>query len=580
MKFSALFRSAAVAAIIAAGACAENAPGAGAAPSTADTVLKNGHIYTIAEGSPWAEAVAIKGGKFVAVGSNADMEKWVGEGTVVEDLGGKFAMPGIIDEHSHPYVAGDEALYQCQIPFTASFDELVSIIAGCAAASSGDDWIVASAWGSHLLATFSVDGALAEIDAVTAGHPLIMRDDTAHNAFANSAALAKAGITKESEAPEQGEFVKDPKSGELTGLLLELASRVGWVAVPAHTPEEDAAAAKHAVEILNGFGVTTFLDAAAAPRIASAYKLLDTEGGLTARAGVAMNEGVINVYADESIEQIVARRDDFRSENVMPDYVKFFLDGVPTSWTSAFVEPYLPTEAYGADFHGEMHHSLEHLSELVTLFDKMGLTIKIHAAADASVNRALDAIEAARTANGDTGKYHQIAHAGYIVDSDLPRFKKLRAVVDACPILWFPSPIIDAIAYTIGRERAEHYWPFRTLIDDGAVIAYGSDWPAATPVPNPWLGIEAMVTRKDPLAQTPGALWPEQAISLEETLKIFTMGGATAMNIADVTGSIEAGKSADMIVLDRNPFEIPADDISDVVVLDTIYKGKTVHQAE
>lgn len=580
MKLGILSRHAAFAALIAAGGCAQDASVSPETEREADFAYTNGRIYTVAEGAPWAEAVAIKDGRFVAVGSDEEIAKWIGADTAVQDLGGKFAMPGVIDQHTHPYIAGDEALYQCQIPFTASLDELLEILAGCTASAEDGDWIVASAWGSHLLDIFSTEEALPRIDAATAGHPMIMRDDTGHNAFANSRALELAGVTADTEDPPSGDFVTDPKSGRLTGLLLEKAARVGMVAVPARSLEEDAAAIRHSVEILSGFGVTTFMEAAAAPRISQAYKFLDEQGGLTARAGVAMNEGVISVYTEETIEEIVARRDEFSSENVLTNYVKFFLDGVPTSWTSAFIEPYLPTEAYGADFHGEMHHSLEELSQLVTLFDGMGLSIKIHAAADASVRRALDAYEAARAANGGKGKVHQIAHAGYIHPDDIGRFNDLNVAVDACPILWFPSPIIAAIENTVGKERAHRYWPFRALGDDGALIAYGSDWPAATPVPNPWLGVEAMVTRRDPLGQTPGELWPEQAISIEKALQIFTMGGARAMNIDGETGSIEPGKSADMIVLDRSPFEIPAEDISNIVVLETIYKGQSVQSAE
>ena len=205
-----------------------------------------------------------------------------------------------------------------------------------------------------------------------------------------------------------------------------------------------------------------------------------------------------------------------------------------------------------------------------------GLTLDV--AGDASVHAALDAIAAARKANGNSHLHHELAHAGYIELSDIPRFAQLDAVPDFSPIIWFPSPIIASIEHAIGPS-AKHYWPTRSLLDAGAVIASGSDWPAAVPDENPWMGIEALVTRKDPRGVTPGQLWPEQAIKLDEALKIYTLNGARALKLEKHTGSIEAGKSAQIIVLDRNLFKIPADDIGDTKVQMTYFEGKLVYAA-
>ncbi|MCB2098408.1 MAG: amidohydrolase family protein, partial [Parvularculaceae bacterium] len=278
------------------------------------------------------------------------------------------------------------------------------------------------------------------------------------------------------------------------------------------------------------------------------------------------------------LEELVDKRGDFRSENVLPDYVKFFLDGIPPTYTAKFIEPYLPTEKFGDHFTGEVYYSADELARLVTKFDASGATVKIHATGDGSVRAALDAFEAARKKNGNSGLPHQIAHAGYVHPDDRRRFGELGVVVDACPTFWFPQIIVTAIEWAIGHERAYEYWPFRDLIDQGAIVALGSDWPVL-PSPNPLLGLEGMVTRRDPATNGSEPLWAEQAITLDEAVRAATINGAKALNIAAEAGSIEVGKSADLVVFDRNLFEIPVEEISDAKVLMTLYRGNTVYEA-
>jgi len=211
--------------------------------------------------------------------------------------------------------------------------------------------------------------------------------------------------------------------------------------------------------------------------------------------------------------------------------------------------------------------------------DNAGFTVKIHTAGDRSVRVALDAIEAARKANGRSGLRHELAHAGFIHDEDMPRFEALNVVADLCPYIWSPSPIIDSVIAAVGVERGAEYWPIKSLIESGAPILSGSDWPAAVATMNPWPGIESMVTRQDPSAQYPGKLWPEQAISLEQALHIFTRENSLALKKAKLTGTIEVGKSADMITLNHNLFEVPVGDISETQVLKTWFAGRVVYSA-
>ena len=192
---------------------------------------------------------------------------------------------------------------------------------------------------------------------------------------------------------------------------------------------------------------------------------------------------------------------------------------------------------------------------------------------------ALDAIAHARTVNGDSGIQHEISHAEMIHPDDIPRFAELNTAAEMCPILWYPGPAVDTMRMTLG-ERAEQFWPVKSLLDAGAAVIYGSDWPAVVPDTNPWPGIEAMVTRADPYNNTADTLWKEQAVDLATAIRIFTINGAKTGKHADTTGSLEAGKQADFIVLDRNIFEVPIEEVSDVQVLHTYVAGEEVYRAD
>jgi predicted amidohydrolase YtcJ len=279
-------------------------------------------------------------------------------------------------------------------------------------------------------------------------------------------------------------------------------------------------------------------------------------------------------------EAIEKERAAYRSAHVHTDFVKLFLDGVPTpARTAAMLAPYVSDKEHGAKFTGgDLHIDPKLLAADVAELDKRGFTVKMHAAGDRSVRAGLDAIEHARKVNGASGLTHELAHAGYVDPADVPRFAALNAAPDFCPVLWHPSSIIDAVVSAVGKERGSRYWPTRSLLDTKALLIAGSDWPAAVPDQNPWVGVEAFVTRRDPRGETPGELWKEQAITLEEALKIYTLHGARALKLERRTGSIEVGKSADLIVLDRHLFKVPIEDVGDTQVRMTFFEGKLVHE--
>jgi predicted amidohydrolase YtcJ len=280
------------------------------------------------------------------------------------------------------------------------------------------------------------------------------------------------------------------------------------------------------------------------------------------------------------LSEVERIRDNYASPHLHLDFVKIFLDGVPTpARTAAMLDPYVPDDIHGDQFIGNLHVPLETLAQDLIALDAKGFTVKMHAAGDRSVRVGLDAIEAARKVNGSSGLRHELAHAGYIHPDDMPRFAALNAVADISPVLWHPSPIVDAVVSAVG-PRGEHYFPVRDLLDSGALVVAGTDWPAVAPTANPWVGIEALVTRSDPAGQMEGQFWAEQAVTLEEAIRIYTLNGARALRLDALTGSVEVGKSADIIVLDRNLFEIPVDDVGETEVQMTFFEGRLIFTRE
>ncbi len=544
---------------------------------SADLVLTNAAIHTAAPGSAQITAVAIKDGKYIAVGDESSVSGFIGERSEVINLEGAMVMPGINDAHLHPVLAGVKALYECNFAFTATPEDIAAAVRACAEKSADAAWIRGGQWGSNFFDIHRLESPRKFLDALSPSHAIYLNDDSGHNAWVNSKALALAGIDADTANPEGGTIVRDA-SGEATGVLLETAIMLMDSVIEQWTDAQNIAAAAYSAATMSSLGITGFKDAGYMQSPPMAFHALDQQGKLNLHAAVCLATPYGARTEPLDLADLVQRRERFASRNVHTNFVKIFMDGVPTpARTAAMIHPYVADELHGEDYRGSMHLSAERLKEDVIALDKLGFTIKIHTAGDGSVRVALDAIEAARNANGNSGLQHELAHAGYVDPADMPRFSDLGVAADFSPYLWFPSPIMDAAISAVGEERGPQYWPTRSLLASGANVIAGSDWPSAVPSANPWVGMEALVTRRDPYGEAEGSLWPEEAISLEQAVQIYTIAGAKALKLQHVTGSIEVGKSADFIVLDRNLFEVPIDDVSETIVQKTFFRGQLVY---
>jgi len=542
----------------------------------ADLILTGATVRTVDREHPLAEAIAVGDGRILAVGTASEIEAFRGRRTEVRDLDGAAVYPGFVDVHNHHAVAGVTDLFELSFGTSLGLDEILDLVRDRAATLPEGAWVTGGSWASTLMDELNSSAVRRRLDEASGGRPVMLSDDSHHNRWANSEALRLAGIAKET-IPADGVTLLDAVDGEPTGVLLEAA---GILVAQAHAragglrTEQHRLASRRGVELLNGFGVTAFQDAAASLEILGALKTLDEADELNAWvvSSLTINDEIFGF--DTIGDPLIDRGEEFRTAHHRPDFVKIFLDGVPPARTALFIEPYLPDEAHGAHFHGTTTMSFDELYDWLRRVAERGLGAKVHATGDGSARLLLDVIERLRS-EGFADAPFQIAHGQFLADDDIRRLVELRVSADISPFIWYPGVIPDALAAVLG-DRAEHSQPNRSIIDAGGLVAGGSDWPVSES-PNPLEGMQGLVTRADPLGRAPGTLWLEQAITAEEALEVFTVNAARAMGLDTETGSIEVGKSADFVVLDRDVVAGPADRMIEARVLSTWFAGREVY---
>lgn len=544
-----------------------------------DTIVVDARVFTVDAENSWTEAFAITGGTITATGSTAEIEALAGPDTRRIDAGGRMIMPGIVDVHSHLILGGQQTAWELPIQPTWSIDEVIETVARAAAELPEGAWIVGGIVGSLAMNEITDASFLARLDEAAAGHPVLLRDDTQHNRWVNSVTLSLMGVDQDTPNLEGGEYVRDAQ-GRLTGVMWELASRHAEETAVAAIPGQDhrnQVSAAESIRIMNSYGVTATQEAATFESALKAFSDLDRAGGLNAWVVASMPARDFVVGVGNVGEALYDKAEPYRSQHVRPDFVKAVIDGIPMSYTATFLEPYKPGHHHDACYRGVSYFTMPELVELLDRCYTRGLGCKMHATGDGSVHEILDAVEIVRKLRGPGPVFH-IAHVEFATREDVARFKELNVVPDVSPAMWFPSPMSMAIDAVLNEGLMTRMWPLRELVDAGALLSAGSDWPCALPTPDPWVGIETMVTRANPDPAFPGTLNPDQALGLEEVLRVYTRNPAVAMGLGEVTGSIEVGKSADFIVLDQNLFEVDPGEVHRTRPLQTWFAGRLVHE--
>lgn len=556
-----------------AGGCSPDAPPtaeAGAAPARtepfADIVLRNGGIYTVDARRSRAQAAAIRDGAFVAVGDDADVEHLIGPTTRVVDLSGRLALPGFHDTHVHPLRAG-LMLLGCSLDGIASIQALQAKVAECARRVEGE-WVVGD---NYDLSLFPEGNAHKSVlDAVVADRPVYLRGSDGHSALANSRALERAGITAQTPDPPKGVIERDA-DGTPSGTLRETATALVEALIPPPTPERNEEALRAALREIASVGVTSLVDAWADEAALATWRSLDRAGELTARVRACVAYGVLG-YDGAEFERVLASLPEYSSGRVRTGCVKLFLDGVLEGETAALLEPYA-----GGDGLGELNLEPAALADAVPRFDALGLQVHMHAIGDRAVRAGLDAVAAAIARNGPRDRRHVIAHLQLVHPDDYARFAELGVTASFQAFWAYPDPwITDINLPAVGAERVERMYPIGSLVRAGARIAGGSDWFVSTV--DPMLAIETAVRREDPAGRVAGVLNADERVDLAAMIAAYTINGAWLAGEEERLGSIETGKLADVVVLDRDVFEVPAEEIGDARVVLTIVGGEIVHE--
>ena len=543
----------------------------------ADLVLRNGAVYTVDEGRPWAEAVAVKDGIITVVGSNADVAELVGPTTEVVDLAGDMVLPGFQDTHTHIQEASSLA-WTCGLERNTPPMDLVARMSRCR--PNGSEWVLG--WG------FSINTLISQIqrggktpaevlDMALPNTPAVMMEETSHAAWVNSAGLKRAGINARTPSPPGGVIVRDRRTGEPTGLLLDSAGDQVFELALRRTDElvdVQANGLRWGLKQLGRYGITSVADARVYWKRADleVWKRAEQQGWLTARATLGL-WAYPEMDDDEQLAKLAAMYDPNPEGLVHVSQVKLYDDGITLNGTAAMLEPYersflkqvAPLGLGSKD--GINYFEQGRLDRYTTELEKVGFDMHIHVLGDRGTHEALNAIETAIEINGpDIDRRHRLTHLELVDEGDIPRFADLGVIADMQVSGNWTKP--EAWSYNeqfIG-DRGDNFIPLRSIYDTGAKVTLSSDWDVSTM--DPLVGIEHSLTRD-----------PQSLPDLAAAIRAYTLTPAYTLRQEATTGSIEVGKAADLVVLDANLFEVPVDQISNASVVLTYFDGEEVYRA-
>lgn len=518
----------------------------------------------------FAEAVAVTDGRISAVGG-AEVRDLAGPGTRIFDCAGGLLLPGFQDAHVHPVQGGMELL-ACDLSSATTEQETLDTVAEYARTHPDVPWILGGGW--SMAAFPGGTPTAAALDAVVSDRPCFLPNRDHHSGWVNSVALELAGITRDTPDPTDGRIERDAE-GNPTGTLHEGAMDLLGHHVPTPTTEDTLAGLLAAQQHLHSLGITAWQDAIVGTYAnmndpSQAYQQAEADGSLTARVvGALWWE---RERGTEQIEGLLERRDRLRGPQFNATSVKIMQDGVVETCTAAMLSPYCGRDTDGLSFIDPTA-----LRDIVTRLDAEGFQVHIHAIGDRGIREALDALEAARIANGPNDNRHHIAHIEVIDPADLGRFQELDVVANM-QALWaaLEPQMVELVMPVLGEERSNLQYPFGELHRRATKLAAGSDWPVTSA--DPIAAIHTAVNRAHPGLEEPAFL-PDQKLDLATALKAYTAGSAY-VNHLDDTGTIEVGKLADLCVLDRDPFQLDPRDIHTCRVTATFVGGRQVYGSD
>lgn len=554
-----------------------NLPEAQKQQKSADVIFINGHIYgqidgkmnaTITTGAPpikttvpvhASTAIAVADGKVLALGTNDEIEKVKGPHTEVIDLGGHFVMPGFNDAHTHLATGGFEKL-NVDLVGTKSLDDMKQRIAARVKTSGAGEWIVGRGW-DHTLWAEQKTPTRQDIDAVTGDHPAIFNRVDGHIAVANSAALKAAGITAQSADPHGGKIDHDDK-GEPTGILRETAMNEVFEKIPPPTPQQRRRAAELALQDAAQWGITSAQDNSDWEDFL-VYEQLEKEGKLTLRISEWLP-------FDAPVAELEERRAHHAASDPMlhTTMLKGFMDGSLGSRTAAMLAPYNddPKNA------GIPRYEQEDLDQKAIERAKAGFQLGFHAIGDRGARMALDAFALAEQQTSKRDFRFRIEHAQVVAPEDYKKFKDLGVIASMQP-----NHLLTDMNWAedrIGSARAKHSYAWKEFLDEGVVLAFGTDYPVE-PI-TPFRGIYCAVTRKNEAGTK--EYFPEQKLTMDQAIAAYTTGSAYAQFAEKEKGTLQPGMLADFVVLDRDITRVAPPEILKTRVLRTVVGGKTVYQ--
>ena len=548
--------------------------------SQADLAFVNGAVYTVDAARSRAQAVAVKDGRIVAVGSGDVISAHLGPRTEVFDLDGRMLLPGFQDAHVHPVSGGVDRL-QCDLHDLHSREDYLLRVKTYAHEHPGREWILGGGWSMDVFPGGTPTKAV--LDAVVPDRLVFLPNRDGHSTWVNSRALEAAGITAATPDPADGRIERDA-SGAPSGTLHEGAADLVGRLAPEPTPDEVYEGLLEGQRYLHSLGITAWQDAIVSTDFwmdnYSAYLRAGGNDDLTAR--VVGSLWWDRERGEDQIDELLELRDRGRAGRFSATTVKIMQDGVCETFTAAVLEPYLDGQGHVTDKLGISFVEPEALKGYVTTLDRLGFQVHFHALAERAVREALDAIEAARRANGPNDHRHHLAHIQVVHPEDVPRFRQLRAIANAQPLWAAHEGQMDELTIPfLGEPRWRWQYPFGSLVRAGATLAMGSDWSVSSP--DPLEEIHVAVNRTMPPTYLYGnesdeVFLPDERLDLATSIAAFTMGSAYVNHLDDVTGSLEVGKYADLAVVDRDLFAHPVEEIANAQVDATFVEGVPVYE--